>query len=354
MCFRNFNKVKASLSGCLFTLFLCLPFFAVALSEALAVESEGERTGKLIEGAKKEGKLIWYTTVTLKESEEMLRKFQEKYSFIKPELYRSGDLRLLTKILAEVSAERYIFDVLSITGISAEILKDKGLFMKYLSPHRKFYSESINDPEGYWTDFYLNLNVMGYNTRMVAPNEVPKTYEDLLNPKWKKKLGMDTKAFYWFANMFKSMGEEKALDYMKKLSQQDILFRTGRTLNAQMLAAGEVSICITLYNNRVEEMKAKGAPIEWFAIEPVVPEIHPIGVSSHAPHPHTAKLFVDFVLSKEGQNMIADFYRIPSRIDVSPRIPRLKEGLKILPFDFSIRQDYERYVALYQKILMKR
>lgn len=308
----------------------------------------------LIEGAKKEGKVVWYTTLTVRESDRMLKRFHQMYPFIKTEMFRSGDLKLLTKIMAEARAKKSLFDVVATTGISAEIMKHKGLFAKYISPHRRYYPKEINDPEGYWTDYYLNLNVMGYNTRLVAPADVPKTYEELLDPKWKGKLGMDTKAFYWFANMFKVMGEEKALAYMKKLSEQEILFRTGRTLNAQMLAAGEVSICLTLYNNRVEQMKTDGAPIEWFVIEPVVPEIHPVAISAQAPHPNAARLLVDFILSEAGQQMIIDFYRIPSREGMNPKVVRMKAGMKILPFDFGIREDYERYEKLYREILMNK
>ncbi len=333
-------------------IFLSLP--AVTFNHASADQAESERVAKLIAGAKEEGKLAWYTTLTVQESDKMLKKFNSMYPFIKTEMFRSGDQKILTKIMAETRAKRYLFDVVATTGISAEIMKVKGLFAKYISPHRQFYPADINDPEGYWTDYYLNLNVMGYNTKMVTPQEVPKTYEDLLNPKWKGTLGMDTKAYYWFANMFKLMGKEKALDYMKKLSEQNILFRTGRTLNAQMLAAGEVKICLTLYNNRVEDMKVEGAPIEWFVIEPVIPEIHPIAISEQAPHPNAARLFVDFILSEEGQQMIVDFYRIPSRNGINPKIPRMKEGLKILPFDFTIRENYEKYVKMYHEILMKK
>ena len=350
MSFVNFNRGNLGFGVRLLIMFMILPLVWITFGPATASQSEDD----LITGAKKEAKLVWYTTLTVRESDTMLKKFNTMYPFIKTEMFRSGDLKLLTKVMAESRAKKYFFDVIATTGISAEIMKSKGLFAKYQSPQRKFFPKEINDPDGYWTDYYLNINVMGYNTRMVAPHEVPKTFEDLLDPQWKGKLGMDTKAFYWFANVFKFMGEEKALDYMKKLAKQEILFRTGRTLNAQMLAAGEVDICITLYNNRVEQMKSDGAPIEWFVIEPVVPELHPVAISAHAPHPNVAKLFVDFILSEEGQQMIVDFYRIPSRMGTSPKIPSMKEGIKILPFDFSIGENYEKYVNLYRDVLMKK
>jgi iron(III) transport system substrate-binding protein len=353
MRFRNFNNLKASIAGRIFALFLCLLFLSVMLSQTLAAASETARTAKLIDGAKKEGKVVWYTTLNAPEADELLKAFNKKYPFIKPEFYRSGDQKLMTKILAEGRAKKYLYDVVMTTGVSAEILKEKGFMAKYDSPERQFYPEGLKDPEGYWTDIYLNLNVIGYNTRRVSRQEALKSYQDLLDPKWKGHMGMDVKAFYWFANMLKTMGEEQGLAYMKKLSEQNIQFRSGRTLNAQLLVAGEVNVCVTLYNNRVEQMKAEGAPIEWIAFEPVVPEIHPMAVSAHPLHPNAAKLLVDFILSKAGQEKIASFFRIPSRADVKPIKPSMKEGLKILPFDFTIKKDYGRYVKLYRKILMK-
>ncbi|MFC1816828.1 ABC transporter substrate-binding protein [Thermodesulfobacteriota bacterium] len=334
-----FLAVVVLLSGCFF------------IQAALGQE---EITATLIEGAKKEGKLLWYTLLATTLAGNFVKKFQEKYPYIKLEFYRSGDEKLSTRIMAEARAKRNVFDVVVTTGIWAELLKKKGLLAKYLSPHRKFYPEGCKDSEGYWTDIFINLNTIGYNTRLVSRPEAPKTWNDLLDPKWKGKLGMDTKAYYWFANMLKMMGEEKGLEYMKKLSEQDIQFRTGRTLNTQMLVVGEVTIGITLYNAKVEEMKRKGAPIEWVAIEPVVPEIHPLAISAHAPHPNAAKIFVEFMLSKEGQEIMASALKIPSRTDVEAIVPKLKKGIKILPFDFSIADNYGKYIKLYREILMSK
>jgi ABC-type Fe3+ transport system substrate-binding protein len=115
------------------------------------------------------------------------------------------------------------------------------------------------------------------------------------------------------------------------------------------LASGEFSIGIRLYGERVEQMKSEGAPIEWVGIEPVVPLTHPLGVSAHAPHPNAARLFVDFMLSREGQEMLASFYKTPGRADVQSLAPRLK-NINFIPFDETILDDYEKYVNLYRKM----
>ncbi len=340
--------------GCWLGFFLAALFLNFSPLTAKAATGEDKTQARLIEGARKEGKLVWYTSIAGDRGEAIRKKFQEKYPFIQTTLYRTGDQHLINKIFAEAQAKRYLFDVVAITGIMGETLKKKGLLAKYDSPERKFYPEGLKDPSAYWTDFFLNLTVIGYNTKLVSPKECPKTYEELLSPRWKGKMLCDDKAFYWFANVLKTMGEKNGLEYMKRLAEQNIQFRTGRTLIAQLIAAGESPLGITLYNNRIEQMKMEGASIEWQALEPVVPEIHPVGLFAHAPHPHAAMLFIDFILSRECQEMIAGFFYIPSRIDVEPIVPRMKKGMKILPFDFSIVDEYPRYVKLYRDVLMKK
>ena len=221
----------------------------------LAAESEEQRTAKLVEGAKKEGKLLWYTAANVMESEMILKKFKAKYPFIETQIFRANAEKLLIKLLSEHQAQKNIWDVTKVGGIRSVLLKQKGLFAKYISHQWRFISNDFKDPEGYWTSIYLGLLVTVYNTRLVTPKEVPKTWVDLLAPKWKGKMGMPTDSYEWFANMFKIMGENKGVEYMKKLAEQNIQFRPGPTLNSQLVAAGEVSIGIRLYPQRIEEMK---------------------------------------------------------------------------------------------------
>ncbi|MFC1817093.1 ABC transporter substrate-binding protein [Thermodesulfobacteriota bacterium] len=353
MRLMNLNRIKLLVICCLVTIFLWLPLLKIPFDKASAAQSEEARIAKLAEGARKEGKLLWYVVLSTPTAEKYRKEFQKKYPYIKFTYYRSGEERQMTRILSEARAKKHAFDVVTTNAFVGELLKKKRLLAKYHSPQRDFYPEGIKDPEGYWTSIYDNLGIIGYNTKLVSPREAPKTWNDLLDPKWKGKMGMDVKAYYWFASMLKIMGEEKGLEYMKNLSDQNIRFRNGRTLNAQLLAAGEMSIGICLYNHRIEDLKGKGAPVEWIAIEPVVPTIHPLALSAHAPHPNAAKLFMEFMLSREGQEILKGDFYIPSRMDVKALIPSMKEGLKILPFNPSILEDYDRYVNLYRNILMK-
>jgi iron(III) transport system substrate-binding protein len=336
----------------LITLIFIFNLYLAAFS--YAVQSENERVAKLVEGAKKEKKLLWYTTVSVGEGTELLKNFKKKYPFIKTGIVKVGSEKLMNKILTENRAKKYFFDVV-MTGAEGILLKKRGITAKYISPHQKFYAEGSKDPEGYWTDAYLTLNVVGYNTKLVSAKDVPKVWEDLLNPKFKGNMGMDNDGFEWLAGMLDGMGEEKGMSFFNKLSQQNIIVRPGRTLNAQLVTAGELDIGVTLYIQRIEKLKKKGAPIEWAGLDPVVAEIHPIAISAHAPHPNAAMLFVDFILSKEGQEIIASFYRMPSRMDVDHKISGLKKRLKhVKIIDASVVDNYDKYIKLYHKFFLKK
>jgi len=335
---------------------VCLTPLIITPEKTSAAESEEQRTAKLVEGAKKEGNLLWYSATEVKDSIELLDGFKKKYPFTNTGLYRGNGEAVLSRIITEARAKKHLWYVTINGGLKGELLKREGYLAKYPSPQRKFFPEGHMDPEGYWTDVYFNAFVIAYNTRLVPSQDVPKTYEDLLDPKWKGKMGSSDNPFDWFAAMFRKevMGKEKGLEYMKKLSEQDIQFRAGKTLITNLVVAGEMSLGIALYNQGVEQLKEKGAPIEWVAIEPIIPLLHPLCISARAPHPNTARLFVDYVLSKEGQEILARQYRIPTRVDVDPLVPRLKKGLKTLPFDPDIVDDYDKYVKLFRTIFLKK
>ena len=352
---RSITLSKALRSVTLFSLMilgsLLLPAY---FSTAIYAAQQDENVAKLTEGAKKEGKLVWYTSVTMMDADVLLKKFKEKYPFIKTELYRSGVDKLLTKIQVEARNKRYNADVVMLNGIAAELLKKEGILVKYLSPELKYYQDDFKDPEGCWTDVYILLNVIGYNTKLVSKKDVPKTWQDLLDHKWKGKMGMDSKAYEWLYGILSLMGQENGLDYVKKLSTQGITFRTGRTLNCQMLAAGEIHVGIALWNQRIEEMKMQGASLDWVAVEPVITESVRIGLAANASHPAAARLFIDFILSKEAQEIIAGFYRVPGRNDVDAIVPRLKKGLKLMGTGSINLEAYNKYAKLYHDVLMKK
>jgi len=349
------NKSQNLLIGRFIHLTLVVIFLLAPFGYVLA-ESDEQHTAQLIDGAKNEGKLLWYVTFNVPDANAIMLGFNKKYPFIKTDIYRAGSQAMVNKVLTEALVGRYVYDVIDNDILEGLTFKQKGIFGKYLSPQRRFYLTGDKDPEGYWTGIYANKVVLAYNTRLISSQKVPTTYQDLLDPKWKGKMGMDTKAYYEFAVWLSIMGGgEKGLNYMKKLSEQDIQFRTGRTLIGSLVAAGEMSIGLALYNHIVEQMKEKGAPVEWLALEPVIDKTHPLGVSARAPHPNAARLFVDYVLSREGQEIIANLYRVPTRTDVEAVVPKLKcKDKKTVPPDLNVLENFDKYIKLYNTVLMKK
>ncbi|OGQ55939.1 MAG: hypothetical protein A2W66_11880 [Deltaproteobacteria bacterium RIFCSPLOWO2_02_56_12] len=307
----------------------------------------------VVEAAKKEGVLVFYTSMTVGQAQEMLNAFKAKYPFLEPKMYRAVGERLLTKIMTEVQAGRYEFDVVQSAETQAYFLKKRNLLMKYVSPETKFLPKPFVDPQGYWAAVYIMPNVIAYNTQLVKRAEVPKTNEDLLNPKWKGKIGMDPTKPEWFAWTLKQMGEEKGLAYMKKLAAQDLRFHPGLSLLTNLLASGEFPLVLNDYLHTAEEIKRKGGPVDWVAQNPVYTKFQPIEIGAKAPHPNAAKLFVDFVLSAEGQKMIASFARVPTRAGIPTNIQGL-EKLTYVVDEFSAADDFNKNYELFQKIFEKR
>ena len=310
-------------------------------SSLWAASFEDERVAKLVEGAKKEGNIAWYTIMSVPESSVMAKKFETKYPFVKIEILRNNATLLFDRVMSEASAKVFKADVISTQGLTSHVMKQKGLFQKYMSPQSASYPEGAKDPDGYGTAVYLNTKVIGYNTKLVAPKDVPGSFQDLLDPKWKGgKISVDTDNYEWFGNMLNILGRAKGLELMKRISLQQPQIRTGQTLRTTLLAAGEFSLAAPVNADGVERFKSQAAPIEWVAVEPVITLKHMASVSAHAPHPNASKLFIDFMLSKEGQDIIRSVGRIPARPDIEPIAVKLTRGVKLTYSDHSIADNY--------------
>ena len=284
----------------------------------------------LIAQAKKEGRVTWYTTVSIPESKQFMDMFEKQYPFIKVDLLRSGSGPLVNRIVSEYAARNYAADVLH--GMSSRggftVLKQRNIIGRYESPERKFYSAELKDKEGYWSSTFQNTFVLAYNKRNVKPDDVPKTYEDLLKPMWKgRQIINDTDNFEWFDGLLKFWGRDKGMAYFRRLAHQDQIFQRGARGRIQLVAAGEAPLTIG-YGPHAQSYVNQGAPIEWVALEPVVVIVNTVSLAQRAPHPAAARLLIDFLLSKAGQVKLREMSRIPSRGDVESDPPRLIKGFK--------------------------
>jgi len=315
----------------------------ILLVPSLILAQAPERAN-LIEGAKKEGKLVWYTSMAIDTSKPLLDAFVKEYPFIDADLVRAGEEKLVTRIMSETRAGRWSFDAVSTSAIS--VLAHKNMIAPYLSPQRAAYIDEFKDPQGYWTAIYVNNLIVAYNTKMVTANEAPKNYSDLLDPKWKGQMLMDSSDYDWFGTLVTVWGREKTVEYMKRLARQEPLWRRGHGLTAQLVGAGETPLAWA-YNFRIERMKKEGAPVDWVStFDPIVVTMNGLGLSMKAAHPNAAKLLIDFALSKRGQEMVRGMRRVPARSDVEPLAPKMdqtKLKLKAVPKEVYLNlDDYAR------------
>jgi iron(III) transport system substrate-binding protein len=309
---------------------------------------------KIIEGAKKEGQLVYYTTMTLDQSKVTVDQFEKKYPFIKVSLFRTGGGPLLNKIFTESRGGRHDWDVVVGRGEMVLPLMQRKLLASYRTPEAKAIDEQLVDKEGFWTAYYVNSYVLGWNTKVVKREDVPRTYEALLNPKWKGgQISLDTEAYGMLEGLKGVWGRERTLEYFKRLAAQEPVLKRGNTERVQLAVAGEYAL-IVAYNQTLQRMTSRGAPIDWLPIEPVVTQVNPIMIGAKAPHPNAARLFNDYVLSKEGQEQLRGFQRIPVRKDVEPDPPRLFRGFKYVienPDDYG---DFNATVKQYLEIFKLR
>jgi iron(III) transport system substrate-binding protein len=287
---------------------------------------------KILEGAKKEGRLVLYTGMETDESSLFTQEFAKKYPFIKPEIFRSSGEKVQARFMVEHRANTHLADIFQTSIVQVYQLKNSALLARYVSEEAAAYADGFKDAHGFWTAFYQIPYVIGYNTRLVAPKDVPASYEDLLQPKWKGQISLETEEYQWFYHLVQIMGRDKGLDFMRKFAGQNLQMRKGHTLLAQLVAAGESALATVVYSNRVERMKTTGAPIDWVRFKgPTITAINAIAIPERAPHANTARLFVDFVLSREGQTLLRGLRRIPARSDIAPDPPSLTKGLNLYP-----------------------
>lgn len=310
--------------------------------------------GRLVRAAEKEAKLVWWTTTNLDLSQRVLERFEKKYPSIKTELFRAGRGPLLNKILAEALAGRHAWDVLSGSGEMYSPLMEKKLVVPYRSPESKAYDRSMIGRDGEWIAYHTNTYVLGVNTRVVKSEQAPRSYEALLDARWKDgKISLDSDAYPVLIGLSQAWGKEKAVNYLKRLAAQNPIVKRGNDERIQLTAAGEYPLVMG-YASGIARVAQKGAPMESIPLDPVVVQVNPLQVAARAPHPNAARLFTGFALSKEGQELMRNGLREPARDDVESPSSALLKGFKRVVIGPENYRDYKEYVRLYQEIFSTR
>jgi ABC-type Fe3+ transport system substrate-binding protein len=303
---------------------------AATVAEVAQMKS-ADREKRLVEGAKKEGKLNFYTGLIVDQLVRPLKAaFEKEYPFVQMDFFRGNSERVAQRVIVEYQAKKYDVDVIS-GSAATTMVQRAGYMQQFYSPYLVDYPEKLKDPKGFWASTHVYFLTLGYNTRSVKPAEVPKSYEDLLAPRWKGQMlwamSRDSGAPLFVGNIFLSMGQQAGKAYLQKLKAQNI---TKSSVSARqildLVIAGESAIALQIFNHHAYISKAAGAPVDWQALEPVPATISSIGLAKNSPHPHTAMLFLDFVLSKKGQTIIQSANYLPAHPDVASLQPDLKAG----------------------------
>src|SRR5262245_18883337 len=228
-----------------------------------------DRDQRMLEAAKKERQVTVYTSLNLKDSVPITQAFEKKYG-VKVELWRSSSEKVLQRAVTEARAGRFAVDAFELNGPEMEALYREGLLEEFYSPHFKSLPPAAFPKHRHYAADRFNFFTIAYNTKLVKPDEVPNSYEDLLHPRWVGRIGIEGSDDDWFASIVKHMGEKKGLDFFRKLAQMKPQVRTGHTLLAELVAAGEIPLVATIYNHNAERLLVNGAPIKWKALDPTL------------------------------------------------------------------------------------
>jgi iron(III) transport system substrate-binding protein len=325
--------------------------FAAAAQSPFTYEG-ADRVEKMTAAAKKEGTLTLYTTIAEKDLPAIVKPFEQKYG-VKVSVWRAGTDKVLQRAVTEYQAKKYDVDVVHFGAPEMEALTREKVLAPVNSPvHKDLMAGSVPAHRA-WAATILSVWVQAYNTNVVKKSDLPKTYADLLDPKWKGKLGIESKNDDWFATVVHQLGgEEKGLAYFRELvAKNGISPRHGHTLLNNMVVSGEVPLALTVYNYMPEQAKKKGAPIDWFAIEPAIARANAVGVTRNAPHPNAAMLFYEYLLGPDGQKAMVSIDYVPTNTKVESPL----QGVKIVTTDPVRSLDEQgKWAKLYDDTVLKK
>ena len=310
-----------------------------------------DRIARIVAAAKKEGALTLYTTIAEKDLPTLIKPFEARYG-IPVKVWRAGTDKVLQRTLAENAARRHEVDAVHFGAPEMEALSREKVLQAVKSPVYKDLVAGSVPPHQQWAATLLSVWVQAYNTNAVKKDELPRSYADLLNPKWKGRLGLEAKNQDWFQSVVEVMGGgDKGLKFFQDLvAINGVSPRTGHTLLTNLVVSGEVPLALSVYNYMPEQAKKKGAPIDWFALEPAIARSNAVGVALKAPHPAAALLFHHYMLT-EAQQLMTTIDYVPTNTTVASPL----KGVKILITDpIKSLDEAEKWSRIFDETVIKK
>jgi len=310
----------------------------------IAAYAGSDRTAKLIAGAKKEGTVTVYTSANVEDMAVVTAAFEKAYG-VKVRVWRGSSENVVQRSVTEARGGRYDADVIETGGSAMESLHREKLLQEVKSPRLAELNPAALTAHGDWTGTRYNVFVAAYNTKLVKKDELPKSYDDLLDPKWKGKLGIEADDSDWFGAVIDQLGEERGLKLFRNIvTTNGISVRKGHTLLTNLIISGEVPLALTTYSYRVAQMKSSGAPIDWFFIPPTIARFEGAGVARRAAHPNAAVLFYDFMLT-DAQELLRRREYFPASRNIKP----LPDGISVTFLDAARNLDENQKWSRYYR-----
>lgn len=301
----------------IFLLFSFQEGFAAIVDEVvqkIANVSPAQRKAALEQGARREGQLVLYTSVSAADVPTIIAAFEASHPFVKVSPYRAQPSTVITRLETEKRAGRDLVDLVGSAPAQMWVLKQGKLSRPYLSPELQAFPSGSYDREGYWAGFEVTPIVLAFNPKMLPATQTPRSYEDLLKPIWKGKMSLGNDEYEWYSVMLDSLGKQKGLEYMRALAKQNLnMVGTSSRMRIELMMAGEFAASLAARGRRVVEFKEQGAPIDYRLFEPYPSVPNFVSLMARAPHPNAAILFYDWLLSQEGQSALAQVPRLTIR-----------------------------------------
>ena len=282
---------------------------AVAVIVAGAVGGHAQTPSRHLEGARKEGKIVWYTSLVLPSAEKVAKLFETAYPDIKVEVHRTGSQRILQRVMQELTANIKNVDVIHTSDAGHYVfLKEKKLLAKYTPAGIEAFPDGFKDKDGYYYGLRATVNAIAYNTKTVSAAEAPKSWKDLLDPKWKGKMVTAHPGYSGvIATHVLALVHLYGWDYFKALAQNKLMIVQSANDPATVVSSGERVVAVDGGDYSAYQLKKKGNPIEIVYPKDGVPlVVSPTAITAFAPHPNAARLFTDFTFTREVQQAMAD------------------------------------------------
>ena len=276
--------------------------------------------------------------------------FEKKHA-IKVNIWRARSEAISQRVIAEARAGTHAVDVIQSFGPAVEALRREKLLKAMDSSSTRELIAGATPAHGEWAAAILYVFVQAYNTAKVKKEDLPRTYGELLDPKWKGMLGIESSDHEWLYAVVRGLGEERGLRLFRELvARNGLSVRTGHPLLTQLVASGEVPLALTVYNYAPEQLKKKGAPIDWFVIEPAIGISDGVAVAARAPHPKAAALFRDYLLSEDAQRIIAGIGYVPTHRNVESPLRQTK--VEVLD-PARLVDEYDRSMRLFEEVVLR-